>query len=143
MILSESDFKRKYSEIFDINYTLQGATDDIAILYGCEWWIFAKYEYETVYLATSYYKDDYSKLNINDVDKIASSFDTALTLNAVTEEIRQAFIQQINKVTNNFFDGYKVEEMSNEELFDELDYKLGLGYQSGMNEDWLLYKEVI
>lgn len=136
MILKENEFKYKYSEIFQISESLQDAIENIEMLYGCEWWMFANYEFETVYLATTYYKDTYNKLNITEVDKIMASFSTLLDLGAVTQERRDIFIEKINKATNNFFDNYRINVMSNDELFDEVDYRLGLGYLSGRYTKW-------
>lgn len=129
LILDEYHFKEKYSEIFEINQSLQGAIDDIAILYDCEWWSFGMGEYEPTYLVTTTYKPNYNKLNIIEVHKAMSVFCTLFdNWDEVTTEERENFIRDINKATNNLFDNYKIKEMSNFELIETVSLKLGLGY---------------
>lgn len=128
LILSEYDFKEKYSEIFEINQSLQGAIDDIAILYDCEWWIFAMSEYEPTYFVTTTYQSDYNKLNLTEVHKAMSYFSAFIDIDIVTNKVREDFVKRINKATNNFLNNYKINEMNDFELFELVDYKLGLGY---------------
>lgn len=135
MILDETDFKRMYSEINAINVTTQGMIDDIATYYDCEWWVFSLYEYETPFFATTYFKD-YNKIDMQEIERSMAVFDTLLSLKAVTEERRNMFIKRINQASNDLLNNYKIDEMTNEELFELIDEKFGIGYCNGLYEEW-------
>lgn len=133
MIVTKSHFKAMFKEISEINTTLRGMIDDIAILYGQEWWIFGYEDYD-IHLATTSYKDDYKKLDIAEVERAMASFSVLLDLNAVTEKRREQFIKRINNASNNLLND--TNDFSNEELFEEVDRLLGMGYYSGFYEEW-------
>ena len=127
LILSEWRFKEVFQEISDLNFTLKGITETIAVLYGQEWWIFGYEDYD-IFLATTTWKDNYNKLDIIGVHKAMSTFCTLFDVNKITPKAREEFIKNINESANNFFDGYKIDKMSNSELIEEISLKLGLSY---------------
>lgn len=128
MIVSKSHFKEMFKEISDMNQSLQGMIDDIAILYNQEWWIFG-YENYDIYLATTTYKEDYTKINLLEVNKAMSYFSALLDTKKNIEDCYiNKFIKIINKNTNCLLKNYKIEKMTPMELFELVNEKLGLGY---------------
>lgn len=128
MIVSKSHFKEMFKEISDMNQSLQGMIDDIAILYNQEWWIFG-YENYDIYLATTTYKEDYTKINLLEVNKAMSYLSALLdTTKNIEDCYINKFIKTINKNTNCLLKNYKIEQMTPMELFELVNEKLGLGY---------------
>ena len=129
MIVSKSHFKTMFKEISDMNMSLQGMIDDIAMLYNQEWWIFG-YESYDIYLATTTYREDYTKINLLEVHQTMSYFSALLDnfKGGIEDYHIKNFIELINKNTNYLLDNYKIEEMTPMELFELVDEKLGLGY---------------
>lgn len=137
MILDESDFRRKYSEINKLNLSLNGMIEDITTFYDCEWYIFSKYEYERPFLLTTNYKE-YSKINIIEIERSMSAFNTLLTTETMSSKRRQILIDRINQASNNLLERYAIDKMSDEQLFDLIDSKFRLGYCDGKYSQWEL-----
>lgn len=129
MIISKEHFKEMFSEISEMNQSLQGMVDDIAILYNQEWWIFG-YESYDIYLATTTYREDYTKINLLEVHQAMSYFSALIDIfkDDIKDNYMKKFIKIINKNTNCLLKNYKIEEMTPIELFDLVNEKLGLGY---------------
>lgn len=126
LILNEYEFQEKYSEIFKNNFSTQGAIDDIAIIYGCEWWTFSYTDSDLTYFATTTYKD----YKVIDNKRIGMAMERLLTLREKeidADEDREEFICSINLAMNNFFDYPKAYEMDADELLDAVNRVTG-GY---------------
>lgn len=132
VIMSDWKFKSFFKEISDINASINGMCDDIAIIYEQDWWIFGDY------VATTFYKDDFKRLDMNEIERAMASFNVLLDLNAVTQERKEKFIKRINQASNNLIDNAlgDTSNISSEEIFKEVDRLLGMGYQSGLHEEW-------
>lgn len=136
MIMSSRDFEAMFQEIANMNFTLQGMVDDVSVMYNQEWWIFG-YESYDLFVATTTYQDDYQKIDLMEVERAMAIFDTLISTKSINGEIRDIIIKRINKASNNLLKEYNdIDLASNEELFEFIDSKFGLGYCSGSYEKW-------
>ena len=136
IIMSSRDFEAMFQEIADMNFTLQGMVDDVSVMYNQEWWIFG-YESYDLFVATTTYQDDYQKIDLMEVERAMAIFDTLISTKSINGEIRDVIIERINKASNNLLKEYNdIDLASNEELFEFIDSKFGLGYCSGSYEKW-------
>lgn len=136
MVMSSSDFKTMFQEIADMNFTLQGIVDDVSVMYNQEWYVFG-YESYDLFVATTTYQDDYQKINLMEIERAMAVFDTLMSTKAINGERRDIIIKRINEASNNLLKKYDgIDLASNQELFDFIDSKFGLGYCSGAYEEW-------
>lgn len=127
MIMPYWAFKRQFSEIAENNVTIESMIDDIASIYGIEFWTNDFFEEYDAIIYTTMYKDDYKKIDNKTIAMAMERLMTLVEFEIDSESDREEFIASINLAMNNYLENYKTDKMTTHELLYEINRVTG-GY---------------